>query len=130
MPEQLTMFEYWEPSEDPRSKTPMEMVKEYQKTSGQKPDPYLYVSLIGEEYSEWYYADQDPEEELKELADIVYVIYGYANACGWDLDQALWRVHDNNMGRMYQPDGTIKRRADGKIVKNPNYPKVSLEDLV
>jgi len=130
MPEQLTMFEYWEPSEDPRSKTPMEMVKEYQKVSGQKPDPYLYVSLIGEEYSEWYYADQDPEEELKELADIVYVIYGYANACGWDLDQALWRVHDNNMGRMYQPDGTIKRRADGKIVKNPNYPKVSLEDLV
>ena len=34
------------------------------------------------------------------------------------------------MGRMYQPDGTIKRRDDGKILKNKEYPKVDLADLV
>jgi predicted HAD superfamily Cof-like phosphohydrolase len=60
----------------------------------------------------------------------VYVIYGYANARGWDLDEALYRVHSNNLGRMYQPDGSIKRREDGKIEKNDSYPKVDLGDLV
>ena len=50
--------------------------------------------------------------------------------CGYDLDEAVRRVHINNMGRMLQPDGTIKRREDGKIIKNPDYPKVKLDDLV
>jgi len=33
------------------------------------------------------------------------------------------------MGRMFQDDGTIKRREDGKVIKNPLYPKVDLGDL-
>jgi len=64
------------------------------------------------------------------LADLVYVIYGFANAKGWDLDEAIRRVHVNNLGRCIQPDGTIQRRVDGKILKNKDYPKVNLEDLV
>ena len=68
--------------------------------------------------------------ELKELADLVYVCYGYANACGYDLDEAIRRVHENNVGRCVQPDGSIKRREDGKILKNEDYPKVDLGDLV
>lgn len=129
---QLEMFEYWEPSEDVRDKTPLQMVKEYQKVSGQEPDPVLYRSLVHEEFfewdTEWRHTTKAPQ--LKELADLVYVIYGYANARGWDLDQALLRVHDNNMGRMYQPDGTIQRREDGKVLKNEDYPLVDLSDLV
>ena len=27
-------------------------------------------------------------------------------------------------------DGTIKYREDGKVMKNPNAPKINLEDLV
>ena len=114
---------------DERDKTPMQMVKEYVKVSGQKPDPKMGIKLIEEEYDEWC-AVQSPEDELKELSDLVYVIYGYANARGWDLDMALLRVHDNNLGRMYQEDGTISRRDDGKILKNKGYPKVDLKDLV
>ena len=113
-------------------KTPTEMVKEYAKVSGQVPDNFLYQRLMGEEFDEW--ADEttanSPADELKELADLLYVIYGYANARGWDVEEALKRVHENNMGRMYQPDGTIKRRADGKIEKNRAYPKVDLSDLI
>jgi predicted HAD superfamily Cof-like phosphohydrolase len=96
----------------------------------------MYESLISEEYGEWFSAydpeemEDQPVEELKELADLVYVIYGYAISLGWNLDEAVRRVHENNMGRMYQPDGTIKRREDGKILKNPEYPKVELGDLV
>jgi predicted HAD superfamily Cof-like phosphohydrolase len=61
---------------------------------------------------------------------LVYVCYGYASTFGWNLDEALARVHQNNLGRCIQPDGSIQRRADGKILKNPDYPKVELHDLL
>lgn len=107
----------------------MEMVKEFSKVLDQTPDPYLYVKLIEEEYEEWTASIYD-EEELKELADLVYVIYGYASARGYNLDEALRRVHANNLGRCIQPDGSILRREDGKIIKNKDYPKVKLDDIV
>jgi len=139
----LEAFGYWSHETQEPEKTPTEMVKEYAKTTGQKPNSSLYGNLIKEEFAEWksefdvfcdYYEPEelgyDRRDELKELADLLYVIYGYANARGWDVEEALRRVHKNNMGRMYQPDGTIKRRADGKIEKNKAYPKVDLGDLV
>ena len=112
--------------------TPMSMVKEFASTTGQLPQPYLYAGLIAEEADEWRseYQRDTGAEQLKELADLVYVIYGFANAKGWDLDEAIRRVHINNVGRCIQPDGSIQRRADGKILKNPDYPKVDLTDLV
>jgi len=137
--EQLSMFEYWSADDEQQhrdhvGKTPLEMVKEYAETSGQKPDSLLYADLINEEFNEWLdtwsYSLGDTAENLKELSDLVYVAYGYAGSRGWDLDEAVRRVHENNMGRMYQPDGTIKRREDGKILKNKDYPKVNLSDLV
>lgn len=67
---------------------------------------------------------------LKELADVLYVTYGWAVTRGWDLNEAFRRVHENNMGRMVQDDGTIQYREDGKVMKNKNYPKVDLKDLV
>jgi predicted house-cleaning noncanonical NTP pyrophosphatase (MazG superfamily) len=125
----LEAFGYWSHETTENHKTPTEMVKEYAKTTGQKPNHNLYAELIIEEFEEWC-IEFNPELELKELADLLYVIYGYANARGWDVEEALRRVHKNNMGRMYQPDGTIKRREDGKIIKNADYPKVELSDLV
>lgn len=110
--------------------TPMEMVQEFATKTEQKPSPTLYARLIEEEYKEWQQEALDKAAELKELADLVYVIYGYANAHGYDLDEAVRRVHDNNLGRCIQPDGTIRRREDGKIIKNPDYPKPKMEDLI
>lgn len=108
----------------------VEMVKEFSKVLDQTPDPNLYSRLITEEYQEWLLDVQTDVEELKELADLVYVVYGYANAKGYNLDEALRRVHANNLGRCIQPDGSILRREDGKIIKNKDYPKVDLRDLV
>jgi predicted HAD superfamily Cof-like phosphohydrolase len=87
--------------------------------------------LIAEEADEWRseYQHDTKAEQLKELADLVYVIYGFANAKGWDLDEAVRRVHENNLGRCIQPDGSVQRRADGKILKNKDYPAVDLSDL-
>lgn len=116
----------------PAPKPPMAMVKEFSRITGQEPKPDLYAGLMMEEYLEWAYETEQStrEPQLKELADLVYVCYGYANAMGWDLDEALQRVHANNVGRCVQPDGTVKRREDGKILKNKDYPKVDLSDLV
>jgi hypothetical protein len=112
------------------SRSPSDMVKEFMSVTGQSGTPMLYYNLIKEEFSEWSMEAPHTVHDLKELADLVYVIYGYANACGYDLDEAIVRVHQNNLGRCIQPDGTVHRREDGKIIKNPDYPKVQLEDLI
>ena len=126
-------YAYWsEP--DNHYATPMDMVKYFKKFTGQDGTPQLYSRLIMEEYDEWkqelLQINGDRTSELKELADLVYVIYGYALSKGWNLDEALYRVHVNNVLRVTQPDGTIKRRENGKIMKRENAPKVRLDDLV
>lgn len=125
---QLEMFE------DPREQSVTSMVREFAETAGQKTNVTLARDLIREEYKEceeeWNDSASRPENELKELADLIYVVYGYARHKGYDLKTAVERVHKNNMGRMFQPDGTIHRRDDGKILKNKDYPKVNLKDLV
>jgi predicted HAD superfamily Cof-like phosphohydrolase len=54
------------------------------------------------------------------LADIVYVAYGTAHVYGIDLDAALDEVHASNMTKL-GADGRPVRRADGKVLKGPNY---------
>lgn len=113
--------------------TPMSMVEEFRVTMGQEKNPLMSVDLVEEEHEEWQYSHNlqiSKESELKELADKVYVEYGYAASRGWDLDEALRRVHYDNMERCIQEDGTIKRREDGKIIKRENHPKIDLSDLV
>jgi hypothetical protein len=116
-------------------KTPADMVSEYAEVSQQEGTEELYQRLIHEEFVElsdemWVDINFCPEDELKEMADLIYVLYGYARVKGYNLDKAVERVHQNNMGRMYQPDGTILRRDDGKVLKNKDFPKVDLGDLV
>lgn len=69
------------------------------------------------------------EHTLKELADVVYVAYQYAVAAGWDLDEALDRVHASNLSKLDDDLKPIKRE-DGKVIKGPNYKKPTLIDLV
>ena len=94
-------------------------------------------NLIVEEYNEFIEADGqlwrdslDPHKEtLKELADLVYVAYQYAENMGWFLDEALDRVHKSNMSKLGE-DGKPIYRDDGKVLKGPNYKPPNLEDLV
>ena len=66
---------------------------------------------------------------LKELADLVYVCYQYAENMGWDLDEAMYRVHESNMSKLDE-EGKPIYREDGKVLKGPNYKQPQLEDLV
>ena len=93
--------------------------------------------LIVEEFKEFLEADgmlfrtglQAKTNCLKELADLVYVCYQYAENQGWNLDEALNRVHESNMSKLDR-DGKPIFREDGKVLKGPNYAPPNLEDLV
>ena len=93
--------------------------------------------LIVEEFKEFLEADgklfrtgSEPKAHcLKELSDLVYVCYQYAANQGWDLDEALHRVHESNMSKL-DKDGKPIFRQDGKVLKGPNYAPPNLEDLV
>ena len=91
----------------------------------------MQLDLIAEEYSELCYAvgNEGYEEELKELADLVYVCFQFAENMEWDLEEALHRVHKSNMSKLGL-DGKPLRRSDGKVLKGPNYEKPHLTDLV
>lgn len=55
-----------------------------------------------------------------ELADVVYVAYGTALVHGVDLDAVIAEVHRSNMSKL-GPDGSVSRRADGKVLKGEHY---------
>jgi len=69
------------------------------------------------------------EATLKELADLVYVCYQYAENMGWFLDEALDRVHKSNMSKLGE-DGKPIYREDGKVLKGPNYQPPDLSDII
>jgi len=87
--------------------------------------------LIAEEYKEFLYACESEgyEQELKELADLVYVCFQYAENMEWDLEEAMCRIHESNLSKLGL-DGKPIRRADGKVLKGPNYQPPKLDDLV
>jgi predicted HAD superfamily Cof-like phosphohydrolase len=93
--------------------------------------------LIVEEFKEFLEAEQqlimgltiNSAECLKELADLVYVCYQYAANLGWNLDEALDRVHQSNMSKL-DDNGNPIYREDGKVLKGPNYQPPNLTDLV
>tara|TARA_B100001559_G_scaffold321120_1_gene336526 strand:- start:7119 stop:7517 length:399 start_codon:yes stop_codon:yes gene_type:complete len=88
-------------------------------------------SLIDEEWSEFHEAfhRETEESQLKELADLVYVCFQFAASQEWDLDEAMRRVHKSNMSKLGE-DGKPIYRADGKVLKGPNYKPPKLVDLV
>ncbi|MFC8801355.1 hypothetical protein ACFT2C_26790 [Promicromonospora sp. NPDC057138] len=65
----------------------------------------------------------------KELADVLYIAYGTADALGIDLPAVFVEVHRSNMSKL-DPDGRVLRREDGKVLKGPGYQPPVLDDLV
>lgn len=90
----------------------------------------LQLGLIIEEVAEFteaHHLGRDIDT-VKELADLAYVCYQYAAARGWDLDEALDRVHRSNLSKLV--GGRPLKREDGKVLKGPNYMKPFLQDLI
>ena len=66
---------------------------------------------------------------LKELADLLYVTVGYAATYGWDLEEAVRRVHASNMSKL-DDDGKPVLNDEGKVMKGVNYYEPDMSDLV
>ena len=65
------------------------------------------------------------QAEIDALADILYVVYGFAVSLGVDIEPFLDEVHKNNLTKV-GPNGEVIRREDGKVLKPANYVPVDL----
>ena len=122
--------------------TPLQLVKEFHEKFSHPIDipldndyMKLRYTLIKEEWNELnpeiWQSMQEGKLTLnlaKELADLVYVIYGLAVTFGIDLDEAVKRVHESNMSKLGE-DGKSVVREDGKILKGPNYKPPSMNGV-
>ena len=107
--------------------------------SGTEDTLALAMELVKEEHAElrlaWFdYVRTNGKQKpatnfLKEMADLAYVLFQLAEERGWDLNEALRRVHASNLSKL-DDNGLPVRREDGKVMKGPNYQPPSLEDLV
>ena|SRR5882672_2273981 len=59
-------------------------------------------------------------ELAKELADLLYVIYGTAEELNIPLQDIFNAVHRSNMGKIWQ-DGKVHYNKFGKVIKPPEY---------
>lgn len=107
--------------------TMVEMVKEFHDKFGIRHDPKiedehnanLRLDLIEEEWLELQDAvrlNEGKEAVADALGDILYVTLGAAESWGIDIERVFAEIHRSNMTK----EGGGKR-ADGKILKGPNY---------
>lgn len=87
----------------------------------------LRVRLIEEELDEFRQAahDEDFVKIADALGDLLYVVYGAADAYGIDMESVFAEIHRSNMTKVDGP-----RRADGKILKSANWSPPRLEGII
>lgn len=91
----------------------------------------LREKLISEEFEEYKEAvrQENVKEVASELADLLYVVYGTAIAFGIDIDAVFDEIHRANLTKL-GADGKPVRRADGKIVKGPNFKRADISLII
>lgn len=87
----------------------------------------LRVRLIQEEFDELKEAlvQENLVAVAKEMADLLYVVYGTAVSYGIDMEPVFLEVHRSNLSKV----GGYKR-ADGKWVKPPTYSPANLDPIL
>ncbi|MBA3968361.1 MAG: hypothetical protein H0X47_21825 [Nitrospirales bacterium] len=92
-----------------------------------EPTQILRKRLIQEEFDELQEAMQEKDlpSIAKELADLLYVVYGTAVSLGIDMEPVFQEVHRSNMSKV----GGHKRE-DGKWVKPATYSPASLDKIL
>ena len=87
----------------------------------------LRVRLIEEEFDELKESmvGGDLAAVAKEMADLLYVVYGTAVSYGIDMDPVFREVHRSNMSKV----GGYKRE-DGKWVKPATYSPARIEPIL
>ena len=60
------------------------------------------------------------------IGDLLYVVLGTACAYGIEIDPIFQEIHRSNMSKF----GDHKIRADGKLLKGPNYSPANLGPII
>ena len=121
--------------------SPMELVLQFHRTYSMPIQPFtsptldyerlgMRMSLIAEEFAELMGAVYGPRARAiieEATAQAVAsdegerdVIDGMAIESGMDLDSVLAEVQASNLSKL-MPDGSVKLREDGKVLKGPNF---------
>lgn len=68
---------------------------------------------------------------LDHLTDIAYVLFGTVCSCGLQnyFTDAFDEVHRSNMSKR-NPDGTVSKNENGKVVKGPNYTPANFKKVL
>lgn len=130
---------------------PMSMVREFHRifTPKQKNDSIgmkieRRSQLIAEEHREvqqaltyWDNTDRGMtsateaeavEELAKELADLLYVVYGTADEFNIPIETVFRAVHRSNMSKLW--DGEVKYNEYGKVLKPPTYSPPNIRAII
>ena len=123
-------------------KTNFELVKEFHRAFGvtgqEKPSfpsdakvRAIRFGLIDEEYHEleMAHARNDIIGIADALTDMLYVIYGFGDVYGIDLDACFREIHRSNMTKLGE-DGMPVYREDGKVLKGPNFTPPDLGSIL
>lgn len=104
--------------------TPQQAVEEfYREKRGSAPSIHEALQYLEEEMIELAYelycydcheflseeGEQDDESVAKELADVMFTLYGVAIAADIDLDKAFRLVVESNMTKQKTPDGKVQK---------------------
>lgn len=69
-------------------------------------------------------------ETADALADLIYVIYGYALELGIPLSRILEEVHDSNMSKLDPETNLPIYRKDGKVLKGSNFREPDISGIL
>lgn len=100
-----------------------------QVTPGNFEQRQLYTRLIKEEAHEFLFESATLAEEVKEATDVIVVAAGFLiSVLGPDGAQQAWNaVHESNLTKV---TGGVEHRADGKILKSPEYKAKAKAELM
>ena len=98
----------------------MELIDEEFKEVMEELREYEYRMLYPEEFDEWGPENPNSVELAKELADLLYVVYGTAEELHIPLQEVFQAVHESNMSKVWD-DGEVHYNEIGKVLKPPTY---------
>lgn len=106
------------------------MLREFHNEVGHE-SIHLRFHLIVEEFAELHEEllrgdNLDRAKTAREMADLVYVLYGTADFLNIDLDKAVAEVHRANMDKVK----ANLRRKDGKLLKPEGWKPPNMEAAV
>lgn len=94
------------------------------------------LAIIAEEFKEvtdemldLINGEGDRAKLAKEIADLIYVLYGTAAVLDIPMYPVFAEVHHSNMSKLGD-DGKPVLRADGKVLKGPNYAPADIEAVL